>query len=255
MTGVLFIFYKTRGGTMLNIAHRGFRSKYPENTMIAFKKAFEAGADGIEFDVHLTKDGKVVIIHDERIDRTTDGVGRVQDYTYEELIKFNAADGFDLEKEEIPLLEEYLEYVKDMDILTNIELKTGVYSYEGIEEKVDELLKKYNLEDKVVISSFNHFSILRMQEVNPNLKYGLLTDSWMHEPWDYVKKLNSGFYHPSGYGMTQELVEELHANGVGVNVWFGSEKWDFEKVINMGVDAIITDYPDEIEAIKHKMEK
>ncbi|WP_455257496.1 glycerophosphodiester phosphodiesterase [Peptoniphilus asaccharolyticus] len=240
---------------MLNIAHRGFRSKYPENTMIAFKKAFEAGADGVEFDVHLTKDGEVVIIHDERIDRTTDGKGRVQDYTYQELRQFNAAKGFELDKEEIPLLEEYLEYVKDMDIVTNIELKTGVYSYLGIEDKVNDLLKKYELEDKVIISSFNHFSILRMKKINPNLQYGLLTDSWMHEPWNYLNSLEVKHYHPSGYGMSEDLIRGIHENGLCVNVWFGSERWDFEDVIKMGVDAIITDYPDEIDEIKKKLIK
>ena len=141
-----------------NFAHRGFSGKYPENTMLAFEKAVEAGADGIELDVQLTKDGEIVIIHDETIDRTTDGKGFVADYTYEELKKFDASYiytgkmGFN----KIPALREYFEFVKDKNIVTNIELKTGINEYFGIEEKVWGLIKEYNLAEKIIISSFNH---------------------------------------------------------------------------------------------------
>ena len=142
-----------------NFAHRGFSGKYPENTMLAFEKAIEVGADGIELDVQLTKDGEIVIIHDETIDRTTDGKGYVIDYTYEELSKFEASYiyrgkvGFN----KIPTLKEYFELVKDLDFITNIELKTGINEYLGIEEKVYQLIKEYKLEKKVIISSFNPF--------------------------------------------------------------------------------------------------
>ena len=149
-----------------NFAHRGFSGKYSENTMLAFQKAIEVGADGIELDVQLTKDGELVIIHDETIDRTTDGKGYVVDYTYEELSKFDASyiyrGKFGFNK--IPTLKEYFELVKDLDFITNIELKTGINEYLGIEEKVYQIIKEYKLEKKVIISSFNHFSILRMKK-------------------------------------------------------------------------------------------
>ena len=115
-------------------AHRGFSGKYPENTMLAFEKAVELGVDGIELDVHLTKDNELVIIHDEDIKRTCDGEGLVKDMTLEELKKFDASAtfrgvyGFC----GIPTLREYFELVKDTDIITNIELKTGVYDYPTI---------------------------------------------------------------------------------------------------------------------------
>ena len=120
-----------------NFAHRGFSGKYHENTLLAFEKAVEAGADGIELDVQLTKDGEVVIIHDETIDRTTDGKGFVADYTYDELKKIDASYiyknhyGFN----KIPTLKEYFTLIKDTKIITNIELKTGINEYLGIEKK------------------------------------------------------------------------------------------------------------------------
>ena len=129
-------------------AHRGYSGRYPENTMLAFKKAVEAGCDEIELDVQLTKDDVVVVLHDERIDRTTDGTGYVRDYTYEELKQFNAAKCWNgrYETMAIPTFEEYCLWVKDEPVTTNIELKTSIYYYEGLEEKTIALLRKYHRE-------------------------------------------------------------------------------------------------------------
>ena len=107
-----------------NIAQRGFSGRYPENTMLAFEKALEAGAEGIEFDVHLTKDGQLVIIHDELLDRTTDGKGLVADCTLEELRRLDASAGY----------KGVYRLILGRDCYTNIELKTGVIGYPGIEE-------------------------------------------------------------------------------------------------------------------------
>lgn len=237
---------------MLNIAHRGFSGHYPENTMLAFRKAVEAGADGIEFDVHLSKDGEIVIIHDERVDRTCNGTGRVQDFTAQELANLNAGKLFGLEAEGVPTLAQYLEFIQDKNIITNVELKTGVYEYRGIEQKVYDLLKKFQVLDKVIISSFNHESILRMKEIDREIPCGLLVDSWLIEPWNYVKEVGVEYYHPSAYGMRKEVVQQLQEEGIGVNVWFGKEPLAFEKVIATKVDAIITDYPDQIRELLSK---
>ena len=161
---------------MKNFAHRGFSGQYPENTMLAFKKAWEAGADGIELDVQMTKDGQVVVIHDEKVDRTTNGSGNVRDLTLAELRKLDASYIYTgkMGVNPVPTFEEYCAWVAGTDLVTNIELKTGVYPYPGIEAKVWELIQKYHLENKVIISSFNHYSILRMKELAPELPYGLL---------------------------------------------------------------------------------
>lgn len=232
---------------MLNIAHRGFKSKYPENTMLAFKKAIEIGADGVEFDVHMSKDGIPIIIHDERVDRTTGEIGRVKDFKSNELVKMNAASLYNyIDFEGIPTLDEYLSYVEHMDIITNIELKNSIYDYEGIEEATYKLIEKYNLNNKVIISSFNHNSIIRMKEIDPKIKCGLLVGSCLVRPWEYVNYVGAEYYHPSAYCMSKEIISNLEERGIGVNVWFGPEPYDFKKIIEMNCSGIITDYPDEI---------
>ena len=141
-------------------AHRGYSGKYPENTMLAFQKAALTGCDGIELDVQLTKDGKVVVIHDEAVDRTTGGNGYVRDFTWDELVRFNAGAicGGKYGFQPIPSLEEYCAWAAGQELVTNIELKSSVYYYEELEEKTIELVKKHVLEKKVFNSSFNNMS-------------------------------------------------------------------------------------------------
>ena len=234
---------------MLNIAHRGFRSRYPENTMLAFQKAVDAGCDGIEFDVHLSKDGEAVIIHDETVDRTTDGTGLVGQKTYHELKILNAAKPHPetIDFEPIPSLREYFEYIAQHPaIISNIELKTGVFVYEGIEETVYRLMREYHVTDRCIVSSFNHESVLRMKKINPAVTCGLLVDSWQIHPETYVKGLGIECYHPPAYCLTAELIAALHQASIKVNAWFGAVQCDYRKYIEMGVDSLITDYPDKV---------
>lgn len=229
-----------------NFAHRGFSGKYPENTMLAFIKAVETGAEGIELDVQLTKDGEVVIIHDETIDRTTDGKGEVVSYTYEELCKFDASyiykGQFGFNK--IPTLKEYFEFIKDTDIITNIELKTGINEYPEIEEKVWSLIKEYNLAEKVIISSFNHYSVLRMKHIAPHLKYGLLSETWIVDAGKYVHNLAVDCYHPHFKILTKENIKEIKMYGIEINTWTVNTEKDIRDMIEKGIDIIIGNFPD-----------
>ena len=237
---------------MLNIAHRGFRSRYPENTMLAFQKAVDAGCDGIEFDVHLSKDGEAVIIHDETVDRTTDGAGLVGQKTCHELKILNAAKPHPetIDFEPIPSLREYFEYIaRQPDIISNIELKTGIFVYEGIEEVVYKLMKEYKLINRCIVSSFNHESVLRMKKIDSAVTCGLLVDSWQIHPETYVRDLGIECYHPPAYCLTHELVAALHSAGIRINPWFGSIQSDYRQLIEMGVDSLITDYPERITAL------
>lgn len=229
-----------------NFAHRGFSGKYPENTMLAFRKAVDEGVDGIELDVQLTKDGEVVIIHDETIDRTTDGKGLVVSYTYDELRKFDASFKFRGEYgfNPIPTLREYFELVKDKNLVTNIELKTGLNEYFGIEEKVWELIKEYRLEERVIISSFNHYSVLRMKNLAPNLKYGLLTEAWIIGAGKYTEDVGVECYHPHFLSMTDENVKELKEHNIEINVYTVNEEKDIRDMIEKGIDIVIGNYPD-----------
>ena len=151
------------------IAHRGYSGKYPENTMLAFEKAAEAGCDEIELDVHVTKDGQVVVCHDEVLGHAVDGEGVVKDHTWEELRRMNAAKLYPqlTEFERIPLFEEYCAWAAGQNITTNVELKTGGYYYEEIEEKTAEIVKRYGLQERVMFSSFNHVSLLRIKQLLP----------------------------------------------------------------------------------------
>lgn len=234
-----------------NFAHRGFSGKYPENTLLAFKKAIEAGADGIELDVQLTKDGEIVIIHDETIDRTTDGKGEVASYTYEELSKFDASyvyrGQFGFNK--IPTLKEYFELIKNTNIITNIELKTGINEYLGIEEKVLKLINEYNLSKKVIISSFNHYSILRMKKIAPHLKYGLLSETWIVNAGEYTKKLGVDCYHPHFANMTKEIVKEIKSHGIQINTFTVNKEKDIYDMLNKNIDIIIGNFPDMVNKI------
>ncbi len=242
---------------MQNFAHRGFSGKYPENTMRAFKMANEVGADGIELDVQLSKDGEVVVIHDERVDRTTNGEGFVRDLTLAEL---KALDASYIHPEEgvvnqIPTFEEYCAWVATTDLVTNIELKTGVFPYEGIEEKVWALIQKYNLEKKVIISSFNHFSINRMRQIAPDLVYGLLEESWIIKPGDYTAMVGVPCYHPYYRSLTPENVANLKANNIRINTWTVNEEADVRKLYADGIDIVIGNFPDMVKRVLAELEK
>ena len=229
-----------------NIAHRGFSGKYPENTMLAFQKALEAGCDGIEHDVHLSKDGELVIIHDEELDRTTDGHGWVKDYTVAELKQFDASATYRgvYGKNEIPTLREYFELVKDINIITNIELKTGMYEYPGIEEKTLKLIDEYGLRKNIIISSFNHFTIKRFQALAPDVKLGFLVEGWYIGVGEYTKSHGVQCVHPYFPNLTPELLAEMKNAGCEVNTWTVNTREDILAMLNKGVDAIIGNFPD-----------
>ncbi|MBR6531783.1 MAG: glycerophosphodiester phosphodiesterase [Clostridia bacterium] len=237
---------------MLNIAHRGFSGKYPENTILAFQKAIEAGADGAELDVHLTKDNVLVVIHDETINRTTGEEGFVADYTYDEISKFDASASFKdvYGFNKIPTLREYFELVKPVDgFITNIELKTGINEYPGIETAVFELIKEFSLEDRIIISSFNHYSVMRFKAIAPGIKCGYLTGDWIYNFGEYTKNRGVECVHPGFNSLNSNSVAEIKANGVQINTWTVNEAEHVERLYKLGVDSVITNYPDMAKAV------
>lgn len=221
-----------------NIAHRGYSAQYPENSMLAFSKALEAGCDGIELDVHLSGDGIPVIIHDERVDGTSDGSGAVKDMTLTQLKTLRLSKG-----ERIPTLEEYFDLVKTASVFTNIELKNSVFRYEGMEQKVIRLIRSYGLEDRVLFSSFNHFSILECKREIPAVPCGFLTWSWLIDAGEYTRRNGVECYHPEFHSLTGAGLKELHEHGVLVHPYTVNERSDLEMMITMGVDGIITNDP------------
>lgn len=235
---------------MINFAHRGFKGKYPENTLLAFKKAIEVGADGIEFDVHLSKDNELVIIHDESLDRTTDGKGLIKDKSLKELKELSASYRYpSCDRQEILTLREYFDFAKDLDIITNIELKTSIIGYPGIEEEVYQLIKEYDLASKIIISSFNHNSLIRFKEIDSNIKCGVLEASRLYKAWEYVKSLEMEYYHPLNFTVDRKIVENFLENNIGLNIWFGISDYDFREYMNYDISGIITDYPNRVKKL------
>jgi glycerophosphoryl diester phosphodiesterase len=222
-----------------NFAHRGFSARYPENTMPAFQKAIEAGCGGIELDIHLTRDGKIVIIHDETVDRTTNGRGFVKDMDYAELRGLDAGNG-----EPIPSMEEYFDLVEKHPLTTNIELKNSVFWYEGMEEKVIEMIRKRGIGERIIFSSFNHFSILKCKKLAPEIRCGFLVWSWIIDVGAYAKKHGIEGIHPEYCSLTDEAVREIHSSGIAINTYTVNDRKDMERLISLGVDAIITNDPE-----------
>lgn len=227
-------------------AHRGYSGRYPENTMLAFREAEKTGCGGIELDVQLTKDGQVVVIHDETIDRTTDGTGHVIDFTLEELRKFNAAARWEgkFGFEPIPTFEEYCAWAAGTDIFTNIEIKTGIYFYEAIEEKTLELIRKYGLTDRVMFSSFNHSSISILRKLAPEIPCGALVEhDGLRNPGYYCEKMDFQAFHPGWKCLPKEDVDSCKAHGIQLNIWTVNDMDNLERLVEWGVDGLITNYP------------
>lgn len=229
------------------LAHRGYSGKYPENTMTAFKKALEIGADGIELDVQLTNDGHVVVIHDETIDRTTDGCGLVRNYTLKELHAFDASaiKPGPWGKERIPTFDEYCSWVKDTDLITNVEIKSGKCYYRGLEAKTLAVVKKYGLEDRIIFSSFNHLSAFLIKTMDPHIACGLLAEhGGIENAGDYCKDFGFKYYHPSQNELTEENIENLKENGIGLNVWTVDTLEKLQWLYEIGADSVITNWPE-----------
>ncbi|CAM9138217.1 glycerophosphodiester phosphodiesterase family protein [Mycoplasma todarodis] len=182
-----------------NLAHRGMSGIAPENTRLAFLNAFEFGFDGVELDVHLTKDKRLVIIHDEKINRTANGRGYIKDKTLNELKKYNFAKRYEgVKKSEIMTLPEFLKEFGDKFKIINIELKTDVFEYEGIEEKVLTAIKRYK-KTEFILSSFNFETIKRLRKLNKEVKIGFLWSkhkNFVKAGKEQIKEL-CDYLHPS----------------------------------------------------------
>ncbi len=227
-------------------AHRGASGYAPENTLAAFEKAVELGADGVELDIQLTKDDEIVVIHDEKIDRTSDGKGWVKDYTLEELRDFNYnRTKPEYEHADIPTMREVFELLKPTGLFINIEIKTGVFFYDKIEEKILALTKEMGMEDRVCYSSFNHYTVKRIHELKPDAEVGFLYADGPIDMPSYGEKYGVNALHPALYNLQYDgFIKECKEKGLKLNVWTVNEKEHMQLCCKYGVNAIITNYPD-----------
>ena len=186
-------------------AHRGASGHAPENTLAAFQMAADMGADGVELDIQLTKDNQIVVIHDETIDRTSNGKGNVRDYTLDELRQFyyNKTKP-EVEWEDIPTMAEVFDLLKPTGLFINIEIKTGVYFYQEIEEKILALAKEKGMEGRVCYSSFNHYTVKRIQQLAPKATVGFLYADGPIDMPEYGVKHGVQALHPALYNLQYE---------------------------------------------------
>lgn len=229
-------------------AHRGASAYAPENTMIAFEKAVQMGADGIELDVQMTKDEQLVVIHDETINRTSNGRGYVSSYTLDELRKYNFNNGFKTNRiMNIPTLEEVYEYMKTTSLTINVELKNNIMLYKGMEEKLLELAKNMKIEEQIIYSSFNRESIAKIKELAPCAKSGILytaTARWQ-EIESYAKQMGITALHPSFKAAKEkQLIQSAKENSLDLHVWTVNKGREMAYLVMKQVEAIITDKPD-----------
>lgn len=231
-------------------AHRGASGHAPENTMPAFRLAAEMDVDGVELDVQMTRDGELVVIHDERIDRVSDGAGFVRDYTLEELKKYNFNKTMPAwGRVEIPTLREVYGLLRDKDIFINLELKNSVWPYEGLEKAVCELAAEMGMGDRILYSSFQHASMCRIKEIEPEARVAFLySDGFLDMP-SYARRFGAWAVHP-GVGSLRfqgaELGKECRERGVRLHVWTVNTQEDLKLASEAGANAVITNYPDRI---------
>lgn len=228
-------------------AHRGASGYAPENTLEAFSLAAEQGADGVELDVQLTKDNELVVIHDENVDRVSKRTGLVKDFTLEELQNMNVnvlRPGY-TDFARVPTLQEVYELLGPTGLTVNVELKTGVFPYEGIEKRVLSCTKDAGMEERVCYSSFNHKTLLQIKKLDPAAKCGILfSDGWLR-PAFYAKMFSFEYLHPA-YRLLNDswFLEGAKKEGRRIHVWTVNDPKDMKRCYELEVDAVITNYPD-----------
>lgn len=222
------------------IGHRGAKGYEPENTLTSFAKAIEMGADGIELDVHLSIDGHLIVIHDETIDRTSNGKGIVNQLTLQELKSFKINDEY-----EIPTLEEVLDLVNQR-CFVNIELKN-----QDTAEKVAELIEyyisdKYWKHNHFIVSSFDWNALQQVRFLNDDIRIGVLTETDLDLAISFARFLKAEVLHPDFQLLTNEYVSKIQEKGIQVFPWTVNETEDIQRMKSYNVDGIITDFLDRI---------
>ncbi len=231
----------------LVFAHRGARDVAPENTLAAFRAALEADADGIELDVMRCATGEIVVIHDDTLERTTNGAGPVAAMPLYALRELDAGSWFapQFAGERVPLLQEVLDAFGGK-LRINIEIKGRGLRDDGLEEEIAEMIRARDLADTVLISSFNPMALWRMKRAAPELRRALLyaprMPLYLSRAWARPL-VQPQALHPEQSLVDREMLQTAHRQGYRVNVWTVNEPAEMRRLIALGVDGIITDHP------------
>lgn len=228
-------------------AHRGCSGSYPENTLVAFRAAAELPITGVEIDVHLTKDGEIVVIHDEKVNRTTNGKGYVKEMTLKELRELDCGSWYSEEwnDEKIPTLDEVFDIFEETNHRLNIELKTDVFPYDGLADKVVELAAERGFTDRVLISSFNHEDVQSIVQ-GKQVESAILTFEVLVDVYDYARVIGTKRIHVSLPSAFRRMTTDALRKGAIVYVYTVNDLSYAEELQKIGIHGIFTDYPEKM---------
>lgn len=235
-------------------AHRGASKYAPENTMPAFQLAYEMKAEGIETDVQLTKDGVPILIHDETLERTTNGAGFVKDFNFQELKRLDAGRYFSQQftKTRLISLDEFLEWAREKHLYLNLELKNNKINYKGLEEKVLQMIHDYKVEHRTIISSFNADSVKRLRKLNPDIDIAYLRSKKHAALPRFSKSLGASSMHIKYTLLNPQLVNSAKAYELPVRIYTVNHRKNIMQGFRYNCDAIITDVPDKALQLRNR---
>jgi glycerophosphoryl diester phosphodiesterase len=238
-----------RSGKILVIGHRGALGYAPENTMASFEKGLTCRADVLELDVHLTRDGELVVMHDADVARTTDGHGRVRDMTLAEIKRLDAGKWFGPEfaGQRVPTLAEVLAWARSRAELA-VEIKGDPLPLPGIEEKVVTQLHAHGMADRVIIISFYHPTVRCVKEIDPAIATGVLYAGLLADTVGNARAARADSVRPNWAYWTADLVAQVHAAGLTASAWNADDEQLMAYVVGLGVDSCGSNYPDRLRA-------
>ena len=227
------------------IAHRGASDIAPENTLPAFRLAEQLGAESIETDVHLTKDDIPVLIHDARLERTTNGQGYVKDYTFAELKQLDAGAWFanQYKATQLMSLAQFLQWIKPKQLTINLELKNNEIHYKYLEEIVYEHIEQFNMEHRITISTFNPDSIQHMASFNKEVPLALLRSRRKQHLWTYAVELGANSLHINYRLLNKHLLQQCERHQLAVRVYTVNKFRQMMHCFNLQCHGIFTDVP------------
>ena len=230
--------------TFVNYAHRGASAYAPENTMAAFKKAFQIGTNGIELDLQKTKDGKIVIFHDNKIDNKSNKTGKISDYTYKELSQFDFGSWFskEFENEKIVLFDDFMKEVSNKNLILAIELKE-----EGIEKEALEIINEYYNKDNIFITSFIYNALSNVRKLDKNTKIGwLIKEDINQKNILELTKISGNQICPPADLVSEEGIKLARENELSIRLWGVSNEEIMRKVYNLDIDGMTVNFPDKL---------
>ncbi len=235
------------GNRRLLLGHRGARVEAPENTVAAFQRAMEVGADGVELDVHLTRDRHVVVIHDEDVAGVAGVPGRIREMSLAEVQRLDVGGRFGAEfaGARIPTLDEALDAIGERGIV-NIEIKGTSVASEGLEREVVRIVHAHGMSERVIVSSYNPARLWRLRRIDPHLPRGIIHElgipAFLRDLW-LLPLVQPDALHPDHAMVNAAYMKRAHEWGVRVNVWGVADEAEARRLVELGVDGIICDDP------------